>query len=500
MDLTPPDKAFFDQIEGMISAEEAALLYRLAAKPRTGCIVEIGSWRGKSAIAMALGAKTLPPAKRPTITCIEPHAEYTGILGGKFGPGDRQAFYEAMLKAGCADIVELVNLPSTKAAKVWSKPIGLLFIDGDHSEDGVHADVDAWAPFLTNMGIIVFDDAKDKSIGPARVIAKMLASGEYRMTKQVGKIAVLRKASGIEQAQKQKTRRTAAQSLRPFAERTGYDPETAITRLRYDSFVSLAHHYMYMATPKAACTSMKFLVAKIEGAALDNSTHPYQRETRRDMLIHQRKRVGIPTLLDIPEQDRENILTGKDDWFTFALVRNPFSRVTSVFENKIRIGEPRYREFEERYGDRGAFADPKAAFAAFVNEIIGDPVRREADPHFSGQGGIIMPKLIPYSAIFKLEEIDRMLGALRSHLSQHGYACDIALPNVNTSPSRPWRDYYDKATAQRVADIYAEDFREFGYDPGDWCGGHDRRWRAEIVERNALIDELYDWLKKSGGS
>jgi len=506
MDSTPPRNTFFDRFEGMISANEAMLLYRLAAKPRAGCIVEIGSWRGKSAIAMALGAKTLPAARRPMVHCIEPHAKFVGVFGGEFGPHDRAAFFKAVLEADCADNIALVNLPSVAAAKAWSKPIGLLFIDGDHSEEGVQADIDAWRRHLTDDAVIVFDDATNPSAGPARIIEKMLAAGEFRAIKKVGKIAVLRKAASIEQLRKQKERRTAAQPLELLAEQAGYDPKTAMSRLRYNSFVSPARRYVYMATPKAACTSMKMMIAEIEGARFDSEARPYQRETRRDMRIHQRKYLDIPTFLDLSERDRRNILSQRDGWFTFALVRNPFSRLVSVFENKIRMGEPRYRAFEERYGDGGEFSDPKSAFASFVNDVIGDPVRRDSDPHFSAQLGIVMPKLIPYTEIFKLEEIDKALGAFRRHLLGRGYTGNVDLPNMNSSASSSWRGYYDEPTAQMVAEIYAEDFRTFDYDPGDWQGGaeiaveteSDRRWRAEVVERNAVIDDLHAWLKKSG--
>lgn len=504
----PTDKPSFDQIEGMISADEAALLYRLASKPRAGCIVEIGSWRGKSAIAMALGAKTLPPAKRPTITCIEPHAESTGILGGEFGPRDREAFFKAVLDAGCAESIALVNLPSTSAAKAWSKPIGLLFIDGDHSEEGVQTDVDAWMPFLTRTGIIVFDDATDKSIGPARVIARLLSSGEFLLVKRVGKVAVLRKAAAAKTAKMRSATRTTVQSLQRLAEQAGYDPATSLARLRYNTFVSPARRYMYKATPKAACTSMKMMIAEIEGAHLDNNARPYQRETRRDMRIHQRKYIDIPTILDIPDDDREDILSGKGGWFTFALVRNPFSRLVSVFENKVRTGEPRYRALEKRYGDNGAFADPQSAFAGFVKEIILDPAYRDIDPHISKQTAVVMPKIIPYTGVFKMEQLDGALDKFRAHLAAQGFLGDVRLPNVNSSASNSWRAYYDEPTVRIVTEIYAGDFREFGYDPEDWRAGApmavesdaDRRWRAEIVERNAVIDELYDWLKKTDGT
>jgi predicted O-methyltransferase YrrM len=492
----------FARFEGMISEEEAQLLHRLAARTRTGCIVEIGSWRGKSAIALATGAKTLPPAARPMVYSIDPHAEFVGIFGGKFGPRDRVAYFKALLDADCAENVALVNLGSIDAAKAWQKPIGLLFIDGDHTEAAVQADVDAWTPFVAEGGIVVFDDALNETAGPARVIAKMLAGGAYRKLESVRKIVVLEKAGRKDRAEAQAARRIAVADIRARAERAGYDPEFALARLGYGSFVSLANRYLYVESPKTACTAIKRMLVGIEGAHFERNARPYHRETRRDMLIHQRRHVGIPTLQDIPAPERDEILAGSSDWFAFAIARNPFSRLVSVFENKIRVGEPRYRALEAAYGDRGAFADPRSAFAAFVRDVIADPDQRNDDPHFSSQVRLLMPLLIPYTHIFWFEHIEQAVAALRQHLSARGMSVPVELARENVSLANPWRDYYDEATAHAVADAYAEDFREFGYDPQDWRGGQqlvadteaDRRWRAEVVERNAFIHQMFDWL------
>lgn len=47
-------------VEGMISETEAAALFRLA-REATGSIVEIGSYRGRSTVALALGVIDKPP-------------------------------------------------------------------------------------------------------------------------------------------------------------------------------------------------------------------------------------------------------------------------------------------------------------------------------------------------------------------------------------------------------------------------------------------------------
>jgi len=49
-----------------------------------------------------------------------------------------------------------IHSPSVEAAKTWDKPIGALFIDGDH--DNAIADFEAWKEFVVPGGTIFFHD------------------------------------------------------------------------------------------------------------------------------------------------------------------------------------------------------------------------------------------------------------------------------------------------------------------------------------------------------
>lgn len=490
-----------DQFEGMISADEAALLYQLAAHLGAGCIVEIGSWRGKSAVALAWGARTQPPERRPMVYCIEPHAAFEGIYGGRFGPPDRVAFLQALLRAECAEGVGLVSLPSVSAAKGWPHAIGLLFVDGNHTESAVQADVDAWGAFLVDGGFIAFDDALDGAVGPARVIARLVASGAYKRSHTCGKIVVLQQTPYAETQRRWRARAEALSDVDARADAAGYDPRIAAARLSYGSFVSLKHQYMYIETPKAACTSWKRLIVRIEGAECDAFAKPYHRETSKEMLIHQRRHVHLPSALDVGAETRAEILSGSQEWFVFGFSRNPFSRVVSVFENKVRVGEPGYRDLETRYGTT-RYPSAKNAFAAFVAEVAADPSCRENDAHLRAQTDLLLPALVRYTAIFQIEKIEQALAAFSGHLRSRGYDEPLELERLNEGMTRPWRDYYDGSTADAVARIYASDFDAFAYDPGDWRGGskdvletdQERQLRTQIVRRNGMIDHLYDLL------
>jgi predicted O-methyltransferase YrrM len=171
----------------MTSLEGCELLCKLAREVRKGCIVEVGSYRGRSAVALGRGSLDGHQAR---VYAIEPHAEFVGERGGVFGPLDRAAFYEAMLRTNCYRIVRLVNLTSEVVAPNWNEPIGLLFIDGDHSEHGVRRDWNCWSPHLTDDAIVAFDDTDWPA--PAKIVAELAASGWEKMAES-GPIKVIRR-------------------------------------------------------------------------------------------------------------------------------------------------------------------------------------------------------------------------------------------------------------------------------------------------------------------
>jgi predicted O-methyltransferase YrrM len=168
----------------MIGDLEAELLTRLAGEVEEGCIVEIGSWRGMSTIALAKGAHV-------PVYAIEPHEQFVGVLGGVFGPDDRRAFFENLLEAGVVEQVRLVNLSSEVVTPGWQLPVGLLWIDGDHRYEAVKRDFMCWEPHL--RGLVAFHDAIQETLGPFQLIEELLTDG-YELVEHVQGTKVLRRS------------------------------------------------------------------------------------------------------------------------------------------------------------------------------------------------------------------------------------------------------------------------------------------------------------------
>jgi len=130
-------------------------LKELARQVSKGVILEIGSRRGASAHAMASVTKV-------PIYCID--------LWDLSIPGDKRhgihtniSNYPDFIKHTKRFDVTPIKGLSSEIAKVWSKPIGLLFIDGEHSYKGCKIDYEGFSKHIVSGGFLVFHDYLPKS-------------------------------------------------------------------------------------------------------------------------------------------------------------------------------------------------------------------------------------------------------------------------------------------------------------------------------------------------
>jgi predicted O-methyltransferase YrrM len=144
-------------VEGWLGRREGRYLYALArVGSEKGVIVEIGSWKGKSTIYLAEGSRAGGGA---SVYAVDPH------VGGpdqeKLGIRDvntEAEFRENIRRAGVDGLVIPVVQASMDAVRGWSKPIGLLWIDGDHRYESVRDDFVFWEPHVVEGGILAFHD------------------------------------------------------------------------------------------------------------------------------------------------------------------------------------------------------------------------------------------------------------------------------------------------------------------------------------------------------
>lgn len=167
--LQPEDvERIVARVEGWLGPREGRLLCRLAAAADpAGCIVEIGSWHGRSTIWLAAGAKA---GRRARVVAIDPH---TGTHLRAEGETTEDVLRKNLEGAGLSDQTEIVVATSEQAAADWSRPISLLWIDGDHEYESVRRDVRLWEPYLLPDAVVALHDTFVWP-GPERVVRELL--------------------------------------------------------------------------------------------------------------------------------------------------------------------------------------------------------------------------------------------------------------------------------------------------------------------------------------
>lgn len=141
----------FDFQSGL--GDSAWLLYGLARSIKPKVCVEIGSARGKSACFVGLALRRNGSGK---LYAIDPHSATN--WNDTDSVDSFAIITENLRKAGVTEFVEIVRKTSHEAAKCWERKIDLIFIDGDHSYEGVKADWELFLPHLSEFGVVVFHD------------------------------------------------------------------------------------------------------------------------------------------------------------------------------------------------------------------------------------------------------------------------------------------------------------------------------------------------------
>lgn len=173
--------------------------------------------------------RTAPAGGRHVLRALHDPARGRGARGGRDGdhrrppPGQRGAaarweyhdpatvdpeigrmdtlptFRRTLHKAGLeAQVVAMVGR-SPQIAAFWRTPLGLVFIDGGHTDEHASGDYEGWAPHVAEGGLLlihdVFPDPADEFTGqaPYRVYLRALESGAFTEVSATDSLRVLRR-------------------------------------------------------------------------------------------------------------------------------------------------------------------------------------------------------------------------------------------------------------------------------------------------------------------
>ncbi|MFW6690123.1 class I SAM-dependent methyltransferase [Streptomyces sp. MAR4 CNX-425] len=211
----PAVLAAFEAAQGFMPRDEGLALYAAAAEAAAlGLpLLEVGTYCGRSTILLAAAARAAGPAPagRPAVVAVtvdhhrgseeqQPGWEYhdPALVDPVTGLMDTlPAFRRTLHAAGLEDHVVAVVGRSPQVAAVWNRPLGLVFVDGGHTDEHAAADYEGWAPHLAPGGLLavhdVFADPADGGQAPYRVYRRALASGAFTETAATRSLRVLRR-------------------------------------------------------------------------------------------------------------------------------------------------------------------------------------------------------------------------------------------------------------------------------------------------------------------
>jgi hypothetical protein len=258
---------------------------------------------------------------------------------------------------------------------------------------------------------------------------------------------------------------------------------------------------VYVSVPKAACTSLKWLVADLQGEDPEHFYKSASRETGRAMTVHVRGRWQLtPRLHDLDDEALAEIRPD-NGWFVFGVVRQPAARLWSGWQSKFLLREPR---FQDLYPDGPwprlpqSTADVVEDFQDFVRALTRPegPASVEKDRHFQSQVRLLVPERTDYTRIYRTDEIGGLMADLEAHLKPLGLEAMPALRRSNETPLPMPAAAFSQEIVDLVAGHYAADLEQFGYvaTPTGLVDGYSGDQLAEVgrlVERGERIGDLY---------
>ena len=164
-------------VEGWMSDGQARRLWELArGVPAGGRIVEIGSFRGRSAIVLARAT-----GGAAEVIAIDPHAGNDRgpqeIVGSRDeGEADNVAFRANLERAGVSGSVRHVRLPSQEALGSVGGELDLLYVDGAHRYGPASDDIARWGARVRPGGTMLVHDSFS-SVGVTLALMRLLFLG-----------------------------------------------------------------------------------------------------------------------------------------------------------------------------------------------------------------------------------------------------------------------------------------------------------------------------------
>ena len=168
---------------------QAAYLFGLTRQMKARKVIEIGRYKGGATLVIA--------------AAMNGAGEFWSIdIGAKevrLFPGKSSQSFDEQLADLCKrfDLEVNIIVGDSRTIEIDTGEVDLVFIDGDHSYDGVKNDFERFGKRVRVGGAVLFDDAFDEGIFKThsdtvgRLVQEIIAQGEFKLVKSVNRLAHL---------------------------------------------------------------------------------------------------------------------------------------------------------------------------------------------------------------------------------------------------------------------------------------------------------------------
>ncbi len=156
------------ELPGWLHPDQAAMLCWCASKAPQGPLIELGSFKGKSAVFIATGMR-----EGSTLHAVDPHT--LPLFGSRddlagAGRSEQEAdaghswpvFLDTIEKWGLKGKVVPEREMSHDFRAHWSEPASFIWIDADHTYGAVKKDIEDWADMVKPGGYLGFHDTHER--------------------------------------------------------------------------------------------------------------------------------------------------------------------------------------------------------------------------------------------------------------------------------------------------------------------------------------------------
>lgn len=198
--LAPEQDFGFEHLAGMFSStsldhsvvsmtvRQVAYLFGLARSMKAKKVIEVGRYKGGATLALAMAMKG-----QGDLWSIDIGEKEARLKRSGESLSYDQQLQRKLGQCGCSNVHLIVG--DSRTVEVDTGNVDLVFIDGDHSYEGVRNDFERFGRRVRKGGAVLFDDAcgdgvfksHDDTVG--RLVGEVVEGNEFILVKHVNRLA-----------------------------------------------------------------------------------------------------------------------------------------------------------------------------------------------------------------------------------------------------------------------------------------------------------------------